>query len=705
MAHRRQNRLTVMWAIALIACTVGHGLAMEGKALYATTGWADSPNRIYLVDLETGAVDTIYRNGLRKSVGMPNFSPNGEEVGFILGGESYYAMKNNGTEFRWICDMGGTKTKGGDWAWTQDGIFWVTHENDVYRADPETGERRHIHHIDNVNYSNGLWASDDGRRILVWVKEPHHGVLLEFSSNWTQVDERITDCWGHGNWMPGDGSVVVAGAWGNTRGQLPDAAHKNFVAFNWSDISVNKAWLSGASGETSVYGLRWCANNRDLIGFETDTQQDFVIDWRTETLTEIPIGVSGPRDGSSQPDLGGLWQGPLTVPPPGPPRIALATSEVHWPQANGITRVYINNVGGDTLDAVTCEIIEGGDGWLNLLFTGPEYQIERGNTQVIRAQLTSNTLPQGVYYATVAVYGGGAIDTAYFTCVLNKDMPVYVPGELSARSYGGSYVELSWADKSADETGFSIERAASGGQFEEIATVGADVTTYIDSGLAGGTYSYRLRAVKSGEYSGYTPAVEVELVVIPTIIILNPDGGSSYSPGDTIHIQWEAIDIPIVQIMYSADEGENWSEVSDTGGISELNPHWGDFPWVAPAVESDLVMLWVRSYQEAEFGSFTDVFSITSVSAVSPSGPGTAARQPFARWSSDNTLRMRVPSGTRAVRLLDLKGRVVAARRIDGCTKEITWQLPAGARSSVRLMQLVGSSEASGEVLRLGLTR
>ncbi|MBE2215805.1 MAG: hypothetical protein IAE82_18165 [Opitutaceae bacterium] len=77
---------------------------------------------------------------------------------------------------------------------------------------------------------------------------------------------------------------------------------------------------------------------------------------------------------------------------------------------------------------------------------------------------------------------------------------------------------LTWSDNSTNETGFRIERAAglsATSGFAEIATVGANTTSFVDAGLPNSApYSYRLRAYNSAGNSGYsnvatgtTPAV------------------------------------------------------------------------------------------------------------------------------------------------------------------------------------------------------
>jgi hypothetical protein len=66
---------------------------------------------------------------------------------------------------------------------------------------------------------------------------------------------------------------------------------------------------------------------------------------------------------------------------------------------------------------------------------------------------------------------------------------------------------LSWTDNSNNETGFSIERCD--GQnctdFAPIATVGANVTSYPDTGLTPNTrYRYRVRAFNGVGNSAYS---------------------------------------------------------------------------------------------------------------------------------------------------------------------------------------------------------
>jgi len=79
------------------------------------------------------------------------------------------------------------------------------------------------------------------------------------------------------------------------------------------------------------------------------------------------------------------------------------------------------------------------------------------------------------------------------------------PSGLTAAAVSSSQIRLSWSDNAGDEGGFKIERSTDGTSFQQIATVGANVGTYSDTGLAGNTwYRYRVRASNAAGDSAYS---------------------------------------------------------------------------------------------------------------------------------------------------------------------------------------------------------
>jgi hypothetical protein len=101
-------------------------------------------------------------------------------------------------------------------------------------------------------------------------------------------------------------------------------------------------------------------------------------------------------------------------------------------------------------------------------------------------------------------------------------MPVFASAgtaDVGAASTGttvasSSQITLGWTDNSDNETGFKIERCTGVGcetnvaNFGQIATVGAGVTSYTDTGLSPSTtYAYRVRAYNAGGDSSYSNTV------------------------------------------------------------------------------------------------------------------------------------------------------------------------------------------------------
>ena len=115
------------------------------------------------------------------------------------------------------------------------------------------------------------------------------------------------------------------------------------------------------------------------------------------------------------------------------------------------------------------------------------------------------------------------------------------PGSLRAQALSSSKVHLNWTDRSATETGFRIERSPlTDTHFREIATVGANTTSFTDTGLNEATkYWYRVRAYNAVTTSAYSN--ETSATTITTSQPRHPDlqlhlfyQTRSVSPGPTI---------------------------------------------------------------------------------------------------------------------------------------------------------------------------
>jgi len=106
----------------------------------------------------------------------------------------------------------------------------------------------------------------------------------------------------------------------------------------------------------------------------------------------------------------------------------------------------------------------------------------------------------------------GASSSTTVTLQANANSIPAAPSSLTAVAVNKSQINLAWTDNSSNETGFKIERCTgvTCTKFSQIATVGANVLKYSNSGLKRNTtYRYRVRAYNAAGNSAYSSPVSV----------------------------------------------------------------------------------------------------------------------------------------------------------------------------------------------------
>lgn len=110
----------------------------------------------------------------------------------------------------------------------------------------------------------------------------------------------------------------------------------------------------------------------------------------------------------------------------------------------------------------------------------------------------------GLSSFTVSVSDGRG-GTVSATLQINVASSLGDPTNLTATAVASRQIDLTWSDNSSGETGLRIYRSGNGVRFSKIATVGAGVTSYSNTGLrTGRTYYYRVRAYFGKTNTGYS---------------------------------------------------------------------------------------------------------------------------------------------------------------------------------------------------------
>ncbi|HEU0016168.1 MAG TPA: fibronectin type III domain-containing protein, partial [Longimicrobium sp.] len=152
-----------------------------------------------------------------------------------------------------------------------------------------------------------------------------------------------------------------------------------------------------------------------------------------------------------------------------------------------------------------------------------------GNAETCTA---ANPQP-GPYY--VMLRGFGSYSGVTLTATIGGTPGA--PAGLAAKPLTTSSIQLTWADGSVNETGFTVSRrtmSAAGvwGGYVDVATTAANAASYTNTGLAQGTrYQYRLRACNAAGCSAW---VSGNAVSIPTAAPAAPFGLSAAPASGTV---------------------------------------------------------------------------------------------------------------------------------------------------------------------------
>ena len=148
------------------------------------------------------------------------------------------------------------------------------------------------------------------------------------------------------------------------------------------------------------------------------------------------------------------------------------------------------------------------------------------------------------YYYRVRAYniGGNSAysNTASATTAVQQAPAPASPSGLRATAASSSRINLAWTDNATNEAGFEIERSTDNLVFTKIADVGANVTTYANTGLViPTTYYYRVRAVNAGGNSGYSNTASATLLALVLTPPSAPSGLSAVPASSSqINLSW-----------------------------------------------------------------------------------------------------------------------------------------------------------------------
>jgi len=226
-------------------------------------------------------------------------------------------------------------------------------------------------------------------------------------------------------------------------------------------------------------------------------------------------------------------------------------------RSDGVSVIWADNSGNE--DGFRVErSTDDGASWSPVLQTGADA------TRIVDWGRTAES-PR-LCYRVFAYNGLGASPPSGIACTT----PPAGPGSLTA-SVSDQAITLSWADNSAIEDGYEVQRAPDNGAYSVIGNLPANVTGYRDTQVSADvTYWYYVRAKKDGGFSYLSNSVHATVATGPPPA---PSGTDAFPSGSArIQVNWTytAATEDGLRIERSTDGGTSWETVGTANAFQSL---------------------------------------------------------------------------------------------------------------------------------------
>jgi titin len=278
------------------------------------------------------------------------------------------------------------------------------------------------------------------------------------------------------------------------------AAPLNLSASTLSSTRIDLTWTDNSNNEDG-FKIERCQGSGCTNFTQIDQVAAGIISYSNTGLTSGMTYTYRLRafNGGGDSSYSNTASATTSTPPPAAP-LNLAATAV---SSTGIDLTWTDNSSNE--DGFKIERCQG-SGCTNFA------QIDQVGSGIVNYSNTGLATGTNYSYRVRAYNVGG--DSSYSnsasaTTSAPPPAPPAAPLNLVATTVSSTRIDLTWTDNSSNEDGFQIERSTDGSTFTQIATVGANVTTYSNTGITCTVfYYYRVRAYNAIGNSAYSNTVK-----------------------------------------------------------------------------------------------------------------------------------------------------------------------------------------------------
>ncbi|WP_428655570.1 fibronectin type III domain-containing protein [Runella sp.] len=373
--------------------------------------------------------------------------------------------------------------------------------------------------------------------------------------------------------------------------------------------------LTAAASSSSQINLSWTDNSGDEAGFELERSTDGVnfgkiqdiaanatsfsntgLNASTKYYYRIrAVNSAGPSPYSNIADA--TTQAPPIVIPQAPGSLSASAAS-----SNQINLVWSDNSNNET----GFELERSTDG-INF---GKIQDVAANTTTFSNIGLNASTK---YYYRIRSKNTAGNSAYSNTADATTQAPPVTIPQPptlLAATAISAGQINLSWSDNANDETGFELERSVDGINFTKIIDLGANTTSYSNTGLSSSTkYYYHVRAKNSAGNSAYSNIADATTLLgipgAPTNLT------AVLADYDQARLTWPALPATVATIVIERS-------TSPTGGFSQIAQQTANTTTYLDLGLSELTTYYYRiqSKNAAGASGYSNVVNVTTPEVI-----------------------------------------------------------------------------------------